>query len=95
MLYSPNLFVLANSQKPPLSCRVHISLQGMEWFIYNRTSSYDTIVAAMDSNVGHSTEGTHIRVSGEGIGSLRKIFSWTSVVPECMFMNSPLIVYSY
>ena len=74
-----------NSEKSPLSCRLHISLQGLEWFIYNRTTAYDDVVNAMDGNISRSPDGSHVRVSGEGIGSLRKIFSWTSVVPECTF----------
>ncbi|KAJ7072266.1 hypothetical protein C8F01DRAFT_1205872 [Mycena amicta] len=29
------------------SCRVQISLQGFEWFLYNRTAAYDSIIAQM------------------------------------------------
>lgn len=37
----------------------------------------------MEAGMENSTEGVRRRMSGEGIGSLHKIFSWTSVVPEC------------
>ncbi|KAJ7647262.1 hypothetical protein FB45DRAFT_987066 [Roridomyces roridus] len=36
--------------RPPPSCRVNISLQGLEWFLYNRTAAYDAIVAQMGVN---------------------------------------------
>lgn len=78
------LHITVNAQKAPLSCRLHISLQGMEWFIYNRTAAYDNVVSAMQFTFPDAPE-TQGRMSGEGIGSLRKIFSWTSVVPECMY----------
>ncbi|KAF9012385.1 hypothetical protein BDQ17DRAFT_1496756 [Cyathus striatus] len=29
-------------------CRIHISMQGFEWFLYNRTAAFDSIVAQMD-----------------------------------------------
>lgn len=80
---------IVNAQKAPLSCRLHVSLQGLEWSIYNRTAAYDNVVSAMQSNVSNTPEESHAPTSGEGIGSLRKIFSWTSVVPECM---SPSLV---
>jgi hypothetical protein len=31
-----------------LPCRVSLALEGVEWFIYNRTSAYDAIVAAAE-----------------------------------------------
>lgn len=31
-----------------MSCRIQLSLQGMEWFMYNRTAAYDNIVAQME-----------------------------------------------
>lgn len=73
-----------NAQKAPLSCRLHISLQGLEWFIYNRTAAYDNVASAMHFNFPDASEA-HARMSGDGVGQLRKIFSWTSVVPECMY----------
>ena len=41
--------------KSPLTCRVHMSLQGFEWFVYNRTVSYDNIVAQMETDHMPST----------------------------------------
>ncbi|GJE95456.1 hypothetical protein PsYK624_116400 [Phanerochaete sordida] len=82
-----------HAQKAPLSCRLHISLQGLEWFIYNRTAAYDSVVSAMHSNFPDASEA-HVRMSGEGIGSLRKIFSWTSVVPESTHLGPPVSLVS-
>lgn len=31
-----------------MSCRIQLSLQGVEWFMYNRTAAYDNIVAQME-----------------------------------------------
>jgi len=33
----------------PLSCRIQISLQGVEWFLYNRTAAYDNIISQMEN----------------------------------------------
>ncbi|KAJ7096249.1 hypothetical protein C8R44DRAFT_371827 [Mycena epipterygia] len=33
------------------SCRVQISLQGFEWFLYNRTAAYDAIVTQMGAKL--------------------------------------------
>lgn len=30
------------------SCRIKISLEGFEWFLYNRTAAYDNILAQME-----------------------------------------------
>jgi hypothetical protein len=32
------------------ACRIQVSFQGFEWFMYNRTAAYDNIAAAMDPN---------------------------------------------
>ena len=26
------------------SCRIHMSVEGLEWFVYNRSAAYDAIV---------------------------------------------------
>lgn len=82
--------VTVNAQKTPLSCRLHITLQGLEWFVYNRTAAYDHVLSAMETSTASSMNDTPGRPSGEGIGSLRKIFSWTSVVPDCEYAPSNL-----
>lgn len=46
---------------PSMNCRVHVSFQGFEWFLYNRTASYDDIISKMEVNssnrpVSRSTE---------------------------------------
>ena len=72
------------NKKPALSCRLHTSLEGLEWFIYNRTAAYDNIVNAMESSAPEVGVENDARPSLEGIGSLRKIFSWSSAIPESM-----------
>lgn len=66
----------------PLSCRVHLSLQGFEWFIYNRTASYDNILSQMTDDVPPTPAPTPVAqsVGVDARGTLRKIFSKTSAV---------------
>ncbi|RDB25364.1 Protein CSF1 [Hypsizygus marmoreus] len=44
-----------------MHCRIHVSFQGFEWFLYNRTAAYDNIIEQMEANspsrpVSRSTE---------------------------------------
>ncbi|KAG6832605.1 hypothetical protein H0H92_014441 [Tricholoma furcatifolium] len=34
---------------PELQCRIHISVHGLEWFIYNRTAAFDSIISQMET----------------------------------------------
>ena len=70
-----------SQRKAALSCRLHMSLQGLEWWIYNRTASYDNIVNAMETTIPETANNSG-RPSTEAIGSLRKIFSWSSAAPQ-------------
>lgn len=40
------------SQLP--SCRIQITLQGFEWFLYNRTAAYESILAQMEESLGRN-----------------------------------------
>lgn len=62
--------------KSPLACRVHVSLQGFEWHIYNRTAAFDNIVSQLDPDIPITPVPTPVP---EGAASVRKIFSRTSV----------------
>ncbi|CAL1706934.1 unnamed protein product [Somion occarium] len=73
----------------PLSCRVNVSLRGLEWFIYNRTAAYDNIISAMESSAAHSPEQDPARPSGEGRASVRKIFSRGSAAPDSSILGPP------
>lgn len=44
------------------SCRIQLSFQGLEWFLYNRTAAYDDIIAQMEK-ASRSTS----RASSQGI----------------------------
>ena len=46
-LFNPNHQFLERSAAPSLRCRIHVSLQGFEWFLYNRTAGFDNIVSQM------------------------------------------------
>lgn len=72
LMYAPT----TGKGKPPLACRVHISLQGLEWFIYNRTAAFENIVSQLDPDIPSTPVPTP---NPDGAASVRKIFSRTSV----------------
>lgn len=39
--------------------RLHLSFEGFEWLMYNRTAAYDTIAAALDPGTEHPSSGRH------------------------------------
>ncbi|KAJ7218000.1 hypothetical protein GGX14DRAFT_550111 [Mycena pura] len=67
------------------SCRVQISLQGFEWFLYNRTAAYDSIVTQMGAKLpsrpaSRSTgrppsPGAHTRLCNHLARSLHPVYS--------------------
>ncbi len=71
--------------KPPLACRVHISLQGFEWFVYNRTAAFDNIVSQLDPDIPITPVPTPVP---EGAASVRKIFSRTSVFRDGKYLRT-------
>lgn len=66
----------------PLSCRVHLFLQGFEWFIYNRTAAFENILSQMTDDVPPTPAPTPVAqsVGTDARSALRKIFSKTSTV---------------
>ena len=64
----------------PLGCRIHISLQGLEWLMYNRTAAYDNIVTHLNVDIPITPAPTP---APDGGASVRKIFSRTSVFHDC------------
>ncbi|KAJ8122662.1 hypothetical protein ONZ43_g1197 [Nemania bipapillata] len=66
-----------HSGKHKLPCRINIAVSGLEWFVYNRSAAYDSILNAMTSNTGESLcnnngdsedrskSDQHIRLSGD------------------------------
>ncbi|KAL1942384.1 hypothetical protein VTO73DRAFT_5986 [Trametes versicolor] len=75
----------------PLACRVHISLQGFEWFIYNRTAAFDNIVSQLDPDIPITPVPTPVP---EGAASVRKIFSRTSVFRDASILGPPVSLVS-
>ncbi len=43
-----DIFLIVQLSGRLLSCRIQLSLQGVEWFLYNRTAAYDNIIAQME-----------------------------------------------
>ena len=41
-----NVPVARGYRLPP--CRIHATIEGVEWLMYNRTAAYDDILAQMD-----------------------------------------------
>ncbi len=73
----------------PLACRVHISLEGLEWFMYNRTAAFDNIVSQLGPDVPATPTATPVP---DGAASVRKIFSRTSVFNDCMHSSYSLFM---
>ncbi|KAJ8131309.1 hypothetical protein O1611_g2317 [Lasiodiplodia mahajangana] len=68
----------AHEGRQKLPCRINIAVSGLEWFVYNRSAAYDSILNAMtsavdeplpyasnDSNGGRSNHDYHVRLSGD------------------------------
>lgn len=48
----------AEATSPKLPCRINVALLGLEWFIYNRTPAYDSILAGLvETDDGVPTAG--------------------------------------
>ncbi|KAI0829807.1 hypothetical protein BC628DRAFT_1477689 [Trametes gibbosa] len=78
-------------EQSPLACRVHISLQGLEWFIYNRTAAFDNIVSQLDPDVPVTPVPTP---NPDGTASMRKIFSRSSVFRDPSLLGPPVSLVS-
>jgi hypothetical protein len=54
-------YVIEKQSTSSLSCRLYMTFQGFEWFLYNRTAAYDNIISQMEPNepsrpASHATE---------------------------------------
>ncbi|TPX07318.1 uncharacterized protein E0L32_010740 [Thyridium curvatum] len=43
----PGESVGGNGKEARLPCRINVSVSGLEWFVYNRSAAYDTVLAGM------------------------------------------------
>lgn len=59
--------------------------------MYNKTAAYDNIVNATEPNVSIHAEHPEGPQHADGTPSLRKIFSWSSAVPECEGLFATLV----
>ncbi|TVY35227.1 Protein CSF1 [Lachnellula subtilissima] len=57
-----------------LPCRLNVSLNGVEWFVYNRSAAYDSVVAAMTKDDKENVDAVPTQQSGhrESASKLRK-----------------------
>ncbi|OBZ68127.1 hypothetical protein A0H81_11865 [Grifola frondosa] len=80
--------------QPLLPCRIHMSFQGLEWFMYNRTAAFDNIIKQLDSEIPDTPAPTPIRLSTDGRGSILKIFSRTSGIHDSSVLGPPVSLIS-
>lgn len=76
---------LVNKTRWPLACRVHISAQGLECFLYNRTAAYDGIIAQMQAD---STRPSYSEDEFQRVDGLRKGDSRASAPADGMSNHS-------
>lgn len=82
---------------PSTHCRIHVSFQGFEWFLYNRTAAYDDIISKMEANnssrsVSRSTERRQPLRStrtGEWLINISSISMLRRVSPSNIIKLSP------
>ncbi|EFX02611.1 fermentation associated protein [Grosmannia clavigera kw1407] len=64
--------------EPQLPCRVNLAIAGLEWFVYNRSAAYDSIIAGLtttpvDSGEEYNiAEHDHLDHDNNGMHKLRK-----------------------
>ncbi|KAG8167400.1 hypothetical protein KVR01_003089 [Diaporthe batatas] len=68
----------SNDKNTKLPCRVNVVMSGLEWFIYNRSAAYDTILAGL---VDEETSATPVPKEEEH-SKLRRRGERTSNVPQ-------------
>lgn len=53
------------------SCRIQVSFQGFEWYMYNRTAAYDNIASALDPRA--SVSRPESRRQSEDVNEPRRV----------------------
>ncbi|KAK8052108.1 hypothetical protein PG993_003493 [Apiospora rasikravindrae] len=68
-----------NAQMPNLPCRINVAVSGLEWFIYNRSPVYDSILAGMtDSADAQDCDATSTDHLADGVNQPRQRLQKTS-----------------
>ncbi|KAK1759330.1 protein CSF1 [Echria macrotheca] len=62
-----NADVVAGGDSGKLPCRINVVLLGLEWFIYNRTPAYDSVLAGLTDPEGPATGAGGIGVREEDV----------------------------
>ncbi|KAI3332387.1 putative fermentation associated protein [Xylariaceae sp. AK1471] len=59
-------------KRQKLPCRINIAVSGLEWFVYNRSAAYDSMLSAMTGAIdehygdeGKSSNGDYVSLSGD------------------------------
>lgn len=66
------------------SCRIHITLHGLEWFVYNRIASYENIITSLGSSLSHAAASNQHQHT-DGRGTLSRSLFGSGPVPGCEF----------
>jgi hypothetical protein len=56
----------ADGQEEGLPCRINISLIGLEWFVYNRSPAYESVLDGLGDNAGGGELGSDGRHASKG-----------------------------
>jgi hypothetical protein len=67
--------ILAGHASQLPRCRFHATLEGFEWFIYNRTSAFDYIISQMDSKTPVPERRTQSFSADGAATQLRQMFA--------------------
>lgn len=73
-----------------LSCRVQISFEGFEWFLYNRTAAYDSIIAQMESTSRPGSRASERRRSTNRLHRQESPFYPPSVIKRSLRIPAPI-----
>ncbi|KAK8868612.1 Protein CSF1 [Apiospora arundinis] len=68
-----------SAQSPNLPCRINVAVSGLEWFVYNRSPVYDSILAGMtDAAEAQDCDATSTEHFGDGTNQPRHRLQKTS-----------------
>ena len=69
-------------------CRFHVTLEGFEWFLYNRTAAFDYIVSQMEAKTPVTERHQSLSTDGAAF-QLRQLFTKSSASESayCLFLS--------
>jgi hypothetical protein len=72
---------VGNGSKSP-HCRFHMTFEGFEWFIYNRTAAFDNIVSQMEARTPAPERRTQSFGTDRATFHLKQLFSRSSAADD-------------